>query len=377
MLSPSSISADTKSGRILSLDALRGLIMILMALDHANSFLSFGYSSEFWGGPLRQFDSSADFLIRFITHICAPGFFFLMGISMIYLMQSRRSQNWPDSRIRRYFLTRGTVIVVIHFALSLILAAPRIIRGDFGITINVLFILGLAMLICAFLIKMKGPFLLLLAAGCFIVPELILGRFVQFGQVINPFLQLLLVPGSMGSNRVFYTLFPWIGFTIIGLVFGMLLYQDRQKMISRIPLLSGAGFILFIILRTVGGFGNLRPVEGSGWIAFLQLTKYPPSIVFSLFMLSANLVLLYLLEKFSSVIEKHGHILIVFGRSALFFYIIHHFIYLTLMIIGFRNLILPRMLLFWLIGLLIAYPLCKHYAAFKRKQPAESLWRLL
>jgi uncharacterized membrane protein len=341
----SSVSEDIKSERILSLDALRGLIMILMALDHANSFLSFGYSSEFWGGPLRQFDGSADFLIRFITHICAPGFFFLMGISMIYLMQSRRSQNWPDSRIRRYFLTRGTVIVVIHFALGLILAAPRILRGDFGITINVLFILGLSMLICAFLIKMKWSVLLLLAAGCFILPELILGRFVQFGQIMNPFLQLLLVPGSMGSSRVFYTLFPWIGFTIVGLAFGILLYQDRHKTISRVPLLSATGFIIFLILRMAGGFGNLRPMEGAGWIAFLQLTKYPPSIVFSLFMLSVNLILLYLLERFSPLIEKHGHVLIVFGRSALFFYILHHFIYLTMMIIGFRNLILPRMLL--------------------------------
>ncbi len=250
--------STTASGdRILSIDALRGFIMILMALDHANSFLSFGSSSEFWGGALRQFETSADFLVRFVTHLCAPGFFFLMGISMIYLAGSRRQKKWTDHQIRHYFFIRGSVIILIHFALSLITAVPRLMQGNFGIVFNVLFILGLSMQVGALLIHAAPSTLAALSLISFTIPQLILGRYVEFGQRIHPILQLLFVPGPMGNHTVYYTLFSWIGFCFAGLLFGKLLYRDRADTMARIPLISAAALILFVIVRW--RFGNLRP----------------------------------------------------------------------------------------------------------------------
>ncbi len=373
----SSFSKVVSAERILSIDASRGFIMILMALDHANSFLSSGYSSEFWGGQLRQFESSAAFLLRFVTHVCAPGFFFLMGVSMIYLSESRRQQNWPDALVRRYFITRGLVIIMIHFALSLMMAVPRILQGDFGIVFNVLFILGLSMILCSFCIRLSPSLTFTLATISFLLPELLLARFFEFGQSINPIVQLILVPGPMGHHTVYYTLFPWIGFCLIGLLFGKQLYKDRRSTIARLPAMIVAGLVLFFLLRLMGGFGNLRPSVSNDWMSFLHLTKYPPSIVFSLLMLSLNFAVLYIFEKLDNFVSDKGSFLLVFGRSALFFYVVHHFIYIAMMMGGLRNLSLPRMVVFWIIGLLIAYPMCKAYSSFKRNKPSESLWRLL
>ncbi len=370
------VSRTKKTERIVSIDAFRGFIMILMALDHANSFLSFGGSYEFWGGPWPSIESNAAFLTRFITHICAPGFFFLMGISMIYLFHSRKNLNWTDNRIRRYFLIRGFIVIGVHFALSGFLAVPSFIRGQFGIVFNVLFILGIAMIINSFLLR-KKPLSLFLLSGLFLlIPVVVLNELIQYSQPLNPIFQLLFAPGDMGPHTVFYTLFPWIGFCTLGIGFGKILANNRRLAFARLPLFSSAAFIFFLILRLLGGFGNIRPPEDSGWMAFLNMTKYPPSLTFSFFTMSIITILLYLFESATAFIEKRAGFLLVFGRSALFFYVIHHIIYVTMMLLGLRDLPMATMYIFWIIGLVVAYPMCRHYASFKRRQPTESFWRM-
>ena len=82
-----------KPSRLLSLDGLRGLIMVLMALDHANHFIAQQHSpGEYWGGPFPAYRDVLPFLTRLVTHLCAPGFFFLMGVSMFLFANSRRKQ---------------------------------------------------------------------------------------------------------------------------------------------------------------------------------------------------------------------------------------------------------------------------------------------
>jgi len=94
-----------KAPRLFSIDALRGLIMVLMALDHANYFITNLHSiGEYWGGsPLPVYNDPLVFLTRFVTHLAAPGFFFLMGTGMILFANSRQKQGWKKSAIIQHF----------------------------------------------------------------------------------------------------------------------------------------------------------------------------------------------------------------------------------------------------------------------------------
>ncbi len=105
--------------RLLSIDALRGLIMVLMAVDHANYFVARMHpNGEFWGIPLPRYDSVLAFLTRFVTQPCAPGFFFLMGVGMFLFANSRRNQGWTETRILRHFIFRGVILVLLQFFLE-------------------------------------------------------------------------------------------------------------------------------------------------------------------------------------------------------------------------------------------------------------------
>ena len=107
---------NLKTQRLLSLDALRGLVIVLMAVDHANYFVARMHpNGEFWGIPLPQYDSVLAFLTRFVTQFCAPGFFFLMGIGMVLFAESRKKQVWSESRILLHFITRGLLLVLLQF----------------------------------------------------------------------------------------------------------------------------------------------------------------------------------------------------------------------------------------------------------------------
>lgn len=108
-----------EKNRLLPLDLLRGSLIILMALDHANYHIAQQHSSgEYWGGVFPDFLSPLYFLTRFITHVCAPGFFFLMGMSMILFASSRRKKGWDETEIRAHFLLRGLAFIVIQQVLN-------------------------------------------------------------------------------------------------------------------------------------------------------------------------------------------------------------------------------------------------------------------
>jgi uncharacterized membrane protein len=101
--------------RLLPLDALRGLIIIFMALDHANYFIAQQHSSgEHWGGPFPAYESALSFLTRLVTHFSAPGFFFLMGVGMLLLAESRRKKGWNEWQITGHFWIRGFVLIMLQ-----------------------------------------------------------------------------------------------------------------------------------------------------------------------------------------------------------------------------------------------------------------------
>src|SRR5262245_57586202 len=106
--------AAARTTRLPALDTLRGLIMAVMALDHASAFIAHRHSFEFWSGDITRYDSALPFLVRFVTHLCAPGFFFLMGCGMALLSEIRREQGWNHGRIAGFYLRRGLLLVGIN-----------------------------------------------------------------------------------------------------------------------------------------------------------------------------------------------------------------------------------------------------------------------
>ena len=138
---------------------------------------------------------------------------------------------------------------------------------------------------------------------------------------------------------------------------------------------------LFVLVRLGGGFGNIRPVEGAGWIGFLNVVKYPPSLALLLITLGVSGILLYLFDRAGPALARWGRPLLVFGQVALFFYVTHMFIYKVLQVMwasgnGLAGVNLPTMYLGWAAGLLLLYPICLIYGQFKRLMPPGSLWRL-
>jgi len=99
--------------RFSAVDGLRGLIMIFMAIDHTNAFVSRQHSSEFWNGAISTYDSTFAFFTRWIAHLCAPGFFFLMGAGIYWFASSRQEAGWTEGQVMRHTASRGLAIFLV------------------------------------------------------------------------------------------------------------------------------------------------------------------------------------------------------------------------------------------------------------------------
>ncbi len=373
-----------KLARLQPLDALRGFIIILMALDHANSFIAHGkLEPELWADLFPNYAGQPPltFLVRLVTHLAAPGFFFLMGTGMMLLAKSRRKQGWTEGQIVRHFLLRGGLLILLQFLLENPAWRWGGVMGD-TIYFGVLYALGSAMIIGTLLLRLPTRWLVGLSAVLFVATTLLLPE-TQSGFVDYPLpFRLWLLAGFSGRVLVLYPLMPWLGVMGLGMGYmkgGRLNYEGgNQKAEGRlVPFhlafwLGVGALVCFVGLRWWGGFGSIRPAAGDDWIAVLNLVKYPPSVTFLLLTLGMNLMLLAV---FSWLPAGWLRPLTVYGRVPLFFYLTHLYLYGLLGKIEQTDI--PGMLPYWLLGLLILGPLCWGYGRFKNGRSPHSLWRFL
>ena len=175
-----------------------------------------------------------------------------------------------------------------------------------------------------------------------------------------------------------YPVLPWLELVIFGFVFGIWLKEDRQKAFKRGLVIGSCFLALFILIRALDGFGNIRPRSGDTWIDFLNLVKYPPSLTFTLLTTGINLILLWAFSRLTGAWHTVLKPLRVFGQEPLFFYILHLYLYA-----GLGYLLTPDgtsfsvMYPLWIVGLVILYPICAWYGRFKSQQSSESLFRFL
>jgi predicted acyltransferase len=135
--------------------------------------------------------------------------------------------------------------------------------------------------------------------------------------------------------------------------------------------------LTFVVVRYLDGFGNIRPRMSDSWMAFLSPVKYPPSMSFTLMTTGVNLILLWLFSRVSEGAQRYLQPLVIFGRAPLFFYVLHLFLYAGIgHLVAPEGSSIPSMFPFWLLGLLILFPLCLLYGRFKHRQPANSILRL-
>ena len=292
------------SSRVVPIDIVRGAVMVLMALDHVRV-----YSGVPAGGP-----SPAIFFTRWVTHFCAPAFVFLAGTSA-YLAGRRMGAGG----LSRYLLIRGALLVVLELTFVRLmwtfnLQVTHMLAG-------VIWVIGWSMIALALLVRL--PVRVVGAIGVAIIAgHNAIGGLVPSG----PFWQIVYHGGPIGDWErgpilfVLYSLIPWIGVMAAGYAFGAIVELEPARR-RRLCLAIGLGATaLFLILRTINGYGDPRPWTGERPLSFLNTAKYPASLDFLLMTLGPTIALLPLLENARGSIARW---LEVFGRVPLFFYLLH------------------------------------------------------
>ncbi len=377
--------------RLLALDAHRGLIMILMAIDHASYFIARAHSLETWGASLPAYPDAFWFWTRWITHPCAPGFFFLMGTGMALFAAGRLKQGWTQGQVTRFFVIRGLLLVLIQ----IVVEDPAWMFGDLSaahgavltrggpmpgggadglVYLGVLCALGASMLFWS-CCRRASPWLIAsISLAAVATTQIATPGPGQAGTLFPVFLRVLLIPGHTNAWVVLYPVVPWLGLTGFGLLFGELLKKDGRRAARAAGRAALACLALFVVVRTGGTFGNLNVVP-SGWMGFLNVVKYPPSLSFLAITLSVNLAFASVWPWVEPYLRRPSNPLIVFGRAALFFYLVHLWIYGILGLFFRSGCGLVTMYLLWLLGLALLYPACSLYNRFKLGKPIASVWR--
>jgi uncharacterized membrane protein len=246
------------------------------------------------------------------------------------------------------------------------------------IYVGVLFALGGTMILGSALLWLDRKYLIALTVVFIVVTELLNPDPSQWDRIFAPLTRLLLVPGGDRVLWVNYPILPWLGLVTLGMIFGHWLADDPQKAFDRALGLGVMSILAFLVIRYLDGYGNVRPREGSSWIDFLNVVKYPPSIAFSSLSMGTNLVFVGLFARASERVRYFSRPLVVFGRVPLFFYLTHLFLYAGLGLwLTPNGTTIPRMYSYWLLGLLVLFPFCFAYGQLKHRRLPNSLLRYL
>jgi uncharacterized membrane protein len=382
----------THQDRLLAPDALRGLLMILMALDHACFFVAKIGPRENWVLPLPDYPNALAFLTRYVSHLCAPGFSLLLGISMALFYVNRLNKGWAGRQISRWLAIRGIILIILEQLLDNTawtlaevwaampiqryrLAAPLAVGGsEAWLSFEVLFELGFSLLFWSLWLRLATVWVLALSLAFVTVSHLLMIT-LEPSRAPAAAWQLLFVSGHYGVVDCDYPPLPWAALCGFGIVCGRLLTSDETRAYAGFGRMGAALVGGFLLLR-VTGFGDVHHTVFAGWIDFLQVTKYPPSPAFITLTIGVDLLLLSAFSQGSRLLRRLSPLLI-FGQAALFFYFAHTWLFLLIGLAFPTGVQLPWVYPIWILALIVLYPLCRRFAGFMRAKPLISRWRLL
>ena len=306
--------------RLGAIDALRGLVMVVMALDHVRDFVHVG-AMAFSPEDLTR-TTPVLFLTRWITHICAPGFVFLAGLAVFRKLR----RDGSPGRLSAFLVSRGlwlilAEVVLLRFALNFRLLGPD------PILLLVLWAIGVSMIVLALLVHL--PTRIVGAAGVVIialhnrldpVSAQDLGALAPLWTVLHQ-QGVIQLAGQVAV--VAYPVLPWIGLIAVGFAAGPLFDLDVGRR-SRLLASTGVGLVAaFVVLRLVNQYGDPQPWSAQPTtvmtlLSFLRTTKYPPSLLFLLMTMGPVLLVLAWFERRprAAMLEP----LTVIGRVPFFYY---------------------------------------------------------
>ena len=384
-----------KSKRVESVDLLRGIIMVIMALDHTRDFF---HIQAFTGDPLDpETTTPILYSTRWITHFCAPIFVFLAGTSAWF--QSKRK---TVKELSGFLLSRGLWIIIVELVVMTFILTANYRYNAF--ILQVLWAIGISMVVLGLMVRF--PFRVILITGLVIV----LGHsLLDYGEAGNASLpvwwsflhrQAFLPLSENRGILILYPFLPWTGLMLLGYCFGTLFTNYDVQARMKILLRSGIGLIaIFFVLRAINLYGDPQPwtsrSDGMKTVmSFMNVTKYPPSLLYICATIGPAMIFLAFAE---NIRGKLAGFFLVIGRVPMFYYILHFFI---LSAVGFAvyfikghtweegmsregpfKFIVPgegfnllTVYMIWIsLVIFILYPLCRWYDKYKREHP-EKKW---
>jgi uncharacterized membrane protein len=371
--------------RLDSIDLVRGVVMAIMVLDHVRDYL---------GGSAvnpRDVADPALFLTRWITHLCAPTFVFLAGVSAYLYGHRGRSRG----EISRFLLTRGLWLMVLELTVVRFAWTFKLVP-DF-LFLQVIWAIGAGMVVLAGLVYLPrwaiAAFGLAVIGGHNALDSIRAADLGSAGWLWNLAHEpAMLRPLAGLAAFALYPLIPWIGVIAAGYALGPVFTQPAAQR-TRTLLLLGAGTLgLFAVLRFTGGYGDpAARVAHDGalpwFLSFINCEKYPPSLLYLAMTIGVALLLLVVAERARGVVAGW---LVTMGRVPMLFYVAHivlvHLAAIAYALIvhgdagwlfgglppmnkpeGF-GLSLPMVYVAWLVILTLLYPLCRWFAALRRRR---------
>ena len=327
--------------RLVAIDWLRGLVMMIMAVDHASVIFNAGRTAIDSPFPIEAFFEpawvpgsplpAAQFFTRWITHLCAPTFLFLSGTSLAFSTASRVARGVAPSAIDRHLIARGLVLIALDAGWIAVL--PSLAIGHYVLAVQVLFAIGASLCAMALLRRLPARGLVALALAWLVFGEAITLAVAPAGASARGAAALLLAPGTLGPAGIAYPVLGWLAMMMLGWAFGAHLLGLRREGLPasaaapRCALAGIAALALFAVIRGANGYGNMALYRDDGsLIQWLHVAKYPASLAFSALELGLMALLLAALLAFQARLSgppRARNPFLVFGKTALFFYLLH------------------------------------------------------
>lgn len=371
--------------RIISIDILRGLVMVLMTLDHVRMFFS---NADFNLLDLTQSNIPL-FLTRWITHLCAPTFIFLAGIGAYLSLKRGKTKQ----QLSRFLLLRGCWFIFLD--LTVVRLSWRFDLSRIFSAAGVLWVIGCSMILLAVIIYLPTRIIGIVAIFLIFGHNLFdnvqveqLGNIGWLWAILHE--RTMIEPISGFRLFVLYPLIPWIGVMALGYVFGTLFEMEKERRLQLLRKIGLGMIVAFIIIRATNIYGDPNPWSiqsnfPNTLLSFIDCHKYPPSLLYLLITLGLAILLLYWLEKTKIPYFKP---LIILGQQPLFFYVIHiYLIHLTAILFAFSRYgiepftfskvgiswkpqafgyDLPIVYLIWLLITFLLYIICNWFAKYKK-----------
>ena len=364
-------------GRLLSIDLIRGAVMVLMAIDHVRV-----YSGLPPGGP-----TPGIFFTRWITHFCAPAFIFLAGTSAF--LYRRRHADLP-----RFLLLRGLWLVLLELT---VIRVAWTFNLDFSgyLLAGVIWAIGWCMVIMAALVRLPLPLVGGLGLAIMVLHDAVMPALLPLiPETPRKLLYTAFAEPPVGPLMVLYSIVPWIGVMAAGYAFGSILTLEPRRRDRRCLAIGVGAVALFLLLRGFNLYGDPRPWTAESpmpaLLSFLNTTKYPASLSFLLMTLGPTIALAPLLER---VRGAPARLLGVFGRVPFFCYVLHiPLIHALALLVSFLRegrvnawlfanhplgnppppetyaWSLGLLYLVWLAAVLLLYPACRWFADLKARR---------